>query len=170
MTTILIQDLHNLATEAIKTMTSSRSYQIISERQVQSDMRAFTGSHLEICSDSRESSYKDRKWSIISMLWRFILISLSLCCLFPFSLELSPPAHLPPKHPYKQLQKLACLPTIRTCIECECKSVGLLKKSWMAREWGDERDFSNSVEDCRGKMPAAWKIHHSKGADLQLYP
>jgi len=34
MTTILIQDLHNLASEAIKTMTSSRSYQIISERQI----------------------------------------------------------------------------------------------------------------------------------------
>ena len=35
MTTILIQDLHNLASEAIKTMPSSRSHQIISERQVQ---------------------------------------------------------------------------------------------------------------------------------------
>ena len=34
MTNILIQDLHNLAQEAIKTMTSSRSYQIISERQI----------------------------------------------------------------------------------------------------------------------------------------
>eukprot|EP00092_Neocalanus_flemingeri_P017674 GFUD01019118.1.p1 GENE.GFUD01019118.1~~GFUD01019118.1.p1 ORF type:complete len:725 (+),score=167.19 GFUD01019118.1:75-2177(+) len=34
MTAILIQDLHNLASEAIKTMTSSRSYQIISERQI----------------------------------------------------------------------------------------------------------------------------------------
>lgn len=34
MTIILIQDLHTLAQEAIKTMTSSRSYQIISERQI----------------------------------------------------------------------------------------------------------------------------------------
>jgi len=34
MTDILIQDLHNLAFEAIKTMSSSRSYQILSERQV----------------------------------------------------------------------------------------------------------------------------------------
>ena len=34
MAEILIHDLHNLAGEAIKTMTHSRSYQIISERQV----------------------------------------------------------------------------------------------------------------------------------------
>lgn len=34
MTEILIRDLHNLSSEAIKTMTSSRSYQILSERQV----------------------------------------------------------------------------------------------------------------------------------------
>jgi len=34
MTAILIGDLHNLANEAIKTMTSSRSYQIISERHI----------------------------------------------------------------------------------------------------------------------------------------
>ena len=34
MTCLLVQDLHSLAQEAIKTMTSSRSYQIISERQI----------------------------------------------------------------------------------------------------------------------------------------
>jgi len=34
MTEILIRDLHNLSSEAIKTMTSSRSYQILSERQM----------------------------------------------------------------------------------------------------------------------------------------
>ena len=34
MTCLLVQDLHALAQEAIKTMTSSRSYQIISERQI----------------------------------------------------------------------------------------------------------------------------------------
>jgi len=34
MAEILIHDLHNLASEALKTMTSSRSYQIMAERQI----------------------------------------------------------------------------------------------------------------------------------------
>ena len=34
MAEILIHDLHNLAAEAIKTMTNSRSYQILAERVV----------------------------------------------------------------------------------------------------------------------------------------
>jgi hypothetical protein len=43
MSELLILDLHNLAFDAIKTMNSSRSFQIISERQAETAPLAFSG-------------------------------------------------------------------------------------------------------------------------------
>jgi hypothetical protein len=43
MSELLILDLHNLAFDAIKTMNSSRSFQIISERQAENARLAFSG-------------------------------------------------------------------------------------------------------------------------------
>jgi len=43
MSELLILDLHNLAFDAIKTMNSSRSFQIISERQAENAPLAFSG-------------------------------------------------------------------------------------------------------------------------------
>ena len=64
MAEILIHDLHNLAGEAIKTMTNSRSYQILAERVVR-DKYAYNSTQvLNFCFalDHRKSLAKSWKW------------------------------------------------------------------------------------------------------------
>jgi len=59
MAEILIHDLHNLAGEAIKTMTHSRSYQIISERQIaeKASLRVGNGRSSPVLDDSSISPF-----------------------------------------------------------------------------------------------------------------
>merc|ERR1719266_1395483 len=59
MTCLLVQDLHSLAGEAIKTMTHSRSYQIISERQIaeKASLRVGNGRSSPVLEDSSISPF-----------------------------------------------------------------------------------------------------------------
>ena len=61
MADILIHDLHNLASEALKTMTNSRSYQILAERIIDctgdADIAHLAGAEYRV-TDKKESTLK----------------------------------------------------------------------------------------------------------------